>query len=552
MRSVLVAIDFVKDTDGSFKILELNTGIALTPISIEPYFNKTDFDTLISENNITEIDLILLNTGPVYAINSDYPNDTLLGLGAYFDKHYTGITVSKSVVELNNQVVPIIPDSPNKLIIRQCYDSTALIDETYAKDNFEFLKLLCDTSPASTVNTYFSHPSLGIDMIGDTLRNNGEYPNYIIKQRYPTTNYAEYPKVLKIDTVEELNNVKNSLPANTLLQEYIFNPNDLEEGKIKTYRTINLVYGSELNIVNLIHPFIHTNSCGVDTTVDVINNQIEVWERPKYLQKYNKKINDLTYTSDSNSFILKNDNSLLLASQLNVNDEIKSINLYGMLDTDDPSQIFKYSGTTEDVFSGSTFSSSTIQNITSINHSLWLKTLNLSDGLKFSDTGNAKILIRRDGVIRFMSFDRTENDDEVVLINRNTNQFELKSIISESYIFTNETIYTIDVENVDTFLTMDESTNNPVYSIIQHNTGMPCYCWSPEYAPYTFDCWDPCVPPDGIFTGTNLFDCYSLNLGKPYCDGVICCRVEPLFDNGFNSAGAPYECTECTYVKEQN
>jgi hypothetical protein len=60
MRSVLVAIDLVKETDGSFKVLELNTGLAITPISVEPYFNKTDFDTLISENEITEIDLVLL------------------------------------------------------------------------------------------------------------------------------------------------------------------------------------------------------------------------------------------------------------------------------------------------------------------------------------------------------------------------------------------------------------------------------------------------------------------------------------------------------------
>ena len=98
MRSVLIAIDFVKDVDNSFKVLEINTGIIAAPISVDPYFNKTELDNLISENNITEIELILLNAGPVYAINSDYPNDTLNGFGAMFDKYYSGLTITRQVV----------------------------------------------------------------------------------------------------------------------------------------------------------------------------------------------------------------------------------------------------------------------------------------------------------------------------------------------------------------------------------------------------------------------------------------------------------------------
>ncbi len=241
MRSVLIAIDFVKDVDNSFKVLEINTGIVAAPISIEPYFNKTELDNLISENNITEIELILLNAGPVYAINSDYPNDTIKGIGAMFDKYYSGLTITKQVVDSKNQVTPSTVDSPNKLIIRQSYDSTALIDETYAKDNFEFLKLLYDSSPNSIVKTYINHSTFGFDMIGDSLKDNGNYPNYIVKQRYPTTDYSEYPKVYKIETQEQLSDLKTNLPPNTLLQEYVINTNDLENGKLKNQETGNLI-----------------------------------------------------------------------------------------------------------------------------------------------------------------------------------------------------------------------------------------------------------------------------------------------------------------------
>jgi len=108
-----------------------------------------------------------------------------MGFGAIFDKYYSGLTITKHVVDNDNQVTPNITDASNKLIIRQTYDSTALIDETYAKDNFEFLKLLYDESSSSIVNTYVNHPTLGFDMIGTTIRDNGNYPNYIIKTKIP-------------------------------------------------------------------------------------------------------------------------------------------------------------------------------------------------------------------------------------------------------------------------------------------------------------------------------------------------------------------------------
>jgi hypothetical protein len=548
MRSVLVAIDLVKETDGSFKVLELNTGLAITPISVEPYFNKTDFDTLISENEITEIDLVLLDVGPVFANNTDYPDDTLFGFGSYFDKYYSGLTINKSVVKMRNQVMPTIEDSPNKLIIRQCYDSTALIDETYAKDNFEFLKLLYDGSPSSIAKTYFNHPSLGIDMIGDTLRDNGPHPNYIIKERFPTRNYSIYPKVFKIDTVEELQDLKINLPSNTLLQEYVINTDDLEQGKIKTYRTINLLYGSELNIVNLIDPFIHTNACSVDATVDVIDNEIEIWERPKYLQKYNNSLGDLEYNCDSTNLILGLDGTLLSPDQLNVNDTIKTINLLGLSDGDDEMTIYKYSGNTEEVFTGSTFSSATIIGLTTTNKNVWLRNITLEDGLKFSDIDGSKVLVKRNDLLIFTSFHEIISTDEIVVVNKDTNQFETKQIISDSYIFSNETIYSIDVEDIDIYLTMDESSSNPEYFMIQHNKPI-CRCWFPFFAPGSWNCFDPCYPPEGIYTGTHYEECLNLGLPPFYCIELICCKAEPLVDDG----GTPVfnqDCMECTYSKQ--
>jgi hypothetical protein len=547
MRSVLIAIDFVKDVDNSFKVLELNTGIVAAPISIEPYFNKTELDNLILENNITEIELILLNTGPVYAINSDYPNDTIMAIAGYFDKYYSGLTITKHVVKTEAQITPTIIDAPNKLIIRQSYDSTALIDETYARDNFEFLKLLHDTSPTSIANTYINHPTLGFDMIGNVIRDNGNYPNYIIKQRFPTTNYEEYPKVFKINTQQELLDLKNSLPSNTLLQEYIINTNDLEQGKLKTYRSIGLVYGSELNVVNLIDPFIHTNACSIDITVDTLNTEMQVWERPKYLQKYGKKFSGIGYNSDSTNLILKNDGSMVSPSQLSINDTLRTIKLFGLPDNEIDYVVSQYSGNTQEVFDNSVISSTTIQSISTITQSVWIRNIILENGLKFSDIDDSKVLIKRNGLLIFVSFYQIELSDEIVIVNKTTGLFESKGITSEYYTYSSENIFSIDVEEIDLYLTMDESNNTPEYFIIQHNPPL-CRCWYPNYVQSNWDCFDPCQPPDGLYTGTNLNDCLSLNLPPIYCYELICCRAEPLIEGGFLQVFDG--CNECAYSKQ--
>jgi hypothetical protein len=542
MRSVLIAIDFVKDVDNSFKVLELNTGIVAAPISIEPYFNKVDFDNFITENNINEIELILLSTGPVKAINPDYPNDTLFGFGRYFDVHYSGLTITKQVVELENQVTPNTVDSPNKLIIRQSYDPTALIDETYAKDNFEFLKLLYDSSPTAIAKTYINHESLGFDMIGDTVRNNGNLPNYIIKQRFPTTNYSEYPKVYKIDTQEQLSNLKTNLPPNTLLQEYVINTNDLENGKLKTYRSVGLICGPELNIINLIDPFIHTNTCSIDLTVDVDSNlEIQPWERPKYLQKYQKKSLGIEYNSDSTNLIIKNDGSLVSPSQLEIGDSLMSINLYGLDDVDTATYVSQYTGNTEDVFSGSTISATTIQSISTKNENVWLRNIILDNGLKFSDIDESKLLIKRDGVLKFKSFYQITNTDEIVIVNKDNNLFETRGIVSNFYTFSNENIYSIDVEDIDLYLTMDESTETPEFFIIQHNAPR-CLCWYFSGFPNYWQCAEPCLGFNGLYTGGDMENCLMLGLPPIYCNELVCCILQPESDAGVIGGD---ECPEC-------
>lgn len=553
MRSVITAVDYLKDIDGSFKVLELNTGISIVPRTIEPYFNKVDFDNLLSQNNITTIDFIVLKIGFEDVNDLEVINGQNEGLAAFLERTYPNLNINIIVVTTSQNVTPILNDSPNKLIIRQSYDDSALIDETYAKDNFEFLKLLYDNDVNSIPKTYFNHPTMGFDSIGTNIRDNGNYPNFVIKQRYPTINYEIYPKPIKITTQQELTDLKNSISDDLILQEYIINLNDLENGKLKTYRTIGLIYGSNLDSINLFKPFIHTNPCSIDLDVDYYDNEIQLWERPKYLQKYKTRY-DLDYNSDSSNLIIKSDASLVNPDNLSINDSIKSVSLFNLPDTDDPCIISSYKELQDNVFSGSTFLNTTIEGISNISRSVWIRNLFLEGGLKFSDIDTSKALVLRNGFIMFLNFKSIKLSDQIVVVNNTNNQFTLKSIISESFIFTKEKIFTIDVEDIDVYLTMEESTTAPTYFMIQHNGGGsegPCVCWGAEHPFLPADCenWvcdSPCQQPD-TDTGGNRSECESMfGVNSTECCRP-CCMTTPYDPNEVFTYTTlpPHKCQHC-------
>jgi ferredoxin len=104
-------------------------------------------------------------------------------------------------------------DDANKFILRQAYDTTALVDETYCADKFEFFSLMSGSSYVP--NTYQNDASLGIDTI-NTLTDNGSNPNVLIKARYPNYDTAAYPELHILTDEAELTALKAQYPQFSL------------------------------------------------------------------------------------------------------------------------------------------------------------------------------------------------------------------------------------------------------------------------------------------------------------------------------------------------
>lgn len=517
MRAVITGTDFLKDTDGSFKVIETNTNIQ-TEVPTDLYLDTTKLDSLISGTSINEIVFITkqnlngilenldLSENPEGILKKDNLKNTLKQYCE--NKSYTFTLLN---VDDNAITVPHVEDSENKLIIRISFDTTAIIDDTYAKDNWEFLKLMYDTDANLIPKCYINDDELGINNIGTILRDNGNHPNYLIKKRFTPADNRVFPKVLKINTIEELETIKESLEVDEYIQEYIYNPNDLLDNRIKHYRSVDLLYGSSLEVLNL-WCVESTNAFEIDGTCDYNdNNEIQYWERPKYVYKFiNVGDKDPHLSGDESTKVLMTDDTKVSLSSLEINSVIKTISIPNL-----PMNELDY--TTSE---WSTSYGEFIENYNTTTATLKSKRLQenwvgflcefeTTDGIKFSDVGKAAILCKvlatgstDNYVVKFKTYEELNSNDTLLLYDTETSTIVEKNIDLITYSYGMVNVYTTDFEQIDIFLTMEESENSR-FGIMTHNYTHDC-----RYA-YSFPRCNRCG--DGAFTKWGVSQCCRCN-----------------------------------------
>ena len=497
MRAVLTGTDLLKDIDGSFKVIETNTNIQ-TAVDATIYFNEDDFNTFISGTSINEIVLISkteLNS-ILIDIELNESNENISNNGKSFSsalKSYcetNGMKFTPIIVDKNAITVPFVEDDDNKLIIRIAYDTTALIDDIYARDNWSFLKLMHETDENSIPKTYINDEEFGFDSIGSTIRDNGNHPNFLVKKRFTPADNRTFPKVLKITTIEELEAIKESLEADEYIQEYIYNPNDLLDNRIKFYRSVDLIYGSNLDVLNL-WCVEHGNSFEIDSTCDYDDdNMVQYWERPKYIYKFiNQGDKDPHLSGDENTKVLMQDNSKTNLSTLQPGSVIKTISIPNLPVNELDYSMYSWSSSYDDFINN--YQSDTATLISKNLQENWVGffyEIETTDGIKFSDVSQAAVLCKvlesgsvDNYIVKFKTYAVLKTTDILLLVDTETSTIVDKTIdnISISYGMIN--VYTTDFEQIDVFLTMEESENSK-WGIMTHNYTYDCM----EFYPYVY------------------------------------------------------------------
>ena len=144
--------------------------------------------------------------------------------------------------------------------------------------------------------------------------------------------------------------------------------------------------------------------------------------------------------------------------------------------------------------------------------------ITLNDGTIFSDVDSSSVIAKvfgyTDEMFRFTQFKLLNVNDSIIVVNTTTNELEIKTISSIKYSYNKETIYKLEVEESDLYLTMEEETTSPIYALIQHNVYGSCQNNCCNYAYWT--CNSPCG-------GNYSYDGYAYNVGVCCADGFFYC-----------------------------
>jgi hypothetical protein len=121
MKGTLFSADFVKDSDGNLRLLELNTDTGFIKQELQN-FDFSQFEQMLEDNNISELDIIYKPDLHEYFVNQLLSS---LSLEIPVNLHK----------EDNTTIYPTqVTNSDNRFILRLAYDESALFDSEYCKN----------------------------------------------------------------------------------------------------------------------------------------------------------------------------------------------------------------------------------------------------------------------------------------------------------------------------------------------------------------------------------------------------------------------------------
>lgn len=466
MKSVLISVDFVYKQDGTLHPTELNTSTKdelsiRTDItkdnfieSVNDYFNHELLNSFMIQNNLTKI----------VTISAGGDDRLYKGFAEYYEYAFERISVGGGQL-----TVPEIEDSDDTLIIRIAYDTYALIDDLYARDNYEFHNLIQSESFASPV-TFTEN---GFDTITEfEASQDGVVPNYVVKARTPGYIETQYPRGYRFDSVEELNILKQSLGDDEFIQKFEFNNSlSIIDGRTHHLRTMSLICGGTLEVLNLVH---YKSINAVSTLNNALVYEQEIDSNKKlndlFLSKYYPNWlsrNGLNYHSDSNDFVLKSDNTLVQFSDLRIEDEVKYIFFTQELSEFEEQDFSVFEnpevGSTN-VVALSKARNGVFVNITATNAEYgtfsWYDGIGNTYLVRKSNQSNDKVMYYKGGKI--------EIGDSVMVFNKNLNSVVSLQVESITYDMKDLDLYLISLMPKSEFLIQLDEDNSDLF-LIQHN-----------------------------------------------------------------------------------
>jgi hypothetical protein len=473
MKATIIGSDLLQTGD-SVKFLEINTNTTIYNEGAD-LLDYTSLFAMLVSNNITEFYLIWTEGDAYKPLTEQYRFKKILEEKC----QENNISFTEFIVPVGSVTVPYIEDDTHKFILRQSFDTTALVDETYCADKFEFFNLMGQSE--FIPKTYFETSEINFDTIDSVDYTTTSTPNILIKPRNPSYNPIDYPALYRISNNEDLDSMKaNLVEPNHLAQEFIFSEDNLVQGRYSIIRSIDIIYGPELDIIHMggytqstIIPLIFTEDEFVTGT-----NKLNQKSRYKYITKELGNYAKNDYHTDDDSVILKYDGTLLDVDTIELGDYVRSIDYVDLNDN----HAAKFEQNRIDTFGWDSTvaqdNSTLVQTGTTLNamvsaevDTIYIR-ITLSDGRTWTDAPSATYYIEeKDSVsTRFERVNKMYVGDKLVITDANTNLLTTVEITGLEMEHAQKTIYSLDFESSDLFLV---DIGDGDFSVM-HNS-----CWCP-------------------------------------------------------------------------
>lgn len=457
MKGTLFSADFIKDNDGNHRLLELNTDTGITSASLSQ-IDYTDLFTELSSQNITE----------VHVIYKSLSENLVNHFSQSVSENAPFITTFNTTLEESTTIYPTnVEDSDDKFIFRFAYDESAIFDSTYCKNAYEPLKLFVDNSNSdSVVPFYYSSSVDGItNTLLTSLNSENNIPDFTSKL---TTNPNAPKNLIKLGgdgTVEDkINNFIANTEENTLIENFF---NDNTETYSKSVRSLNVIYGTNLDIINLgtyesVSMLEKPDIMSFDSSSDI--GIVDIKHRYEFTTNYVPTYFGGIFEEEN---ILDVDGNGVPVSNLVIGNTYKSYYVEGTPDSDLPTvfEQFKHDG--HELPSGSFETSSVLINYVSqslknnlVNHVV------MEDGSDFRAVGGQHLLVY-DSVNDYLTY------ESLGMVDPERHKFltltgETASIdVNEVEVLDGDyKHYILDMEETDTYLLENGGLN---VKIVTHN-----------------------------------------------------------------------------------
>jgi hypothetical protein len=507
MKAVLLGTDLLRHSDGTYKVLEINTNTSVHSEIVEN-LDKTSLKNLLQANNISEFHLIF-NADNFVAATKMYAdlgipvsdNPTNPDAIAAWDSHLFGFkyycqsiaseigaTFVEHEVLPTAVTIPSIEDAPNKFILRMAYDMTALIDEEYAKDKVKFNKLI-ENKPYA-LNSYHESINQEFNINNLTSVQVGVGPNVAIKSRYPNYDAYAYPTLYQVQNSEDLESLKSQISgsANEYMEEFINDDFNTVSGKTAVVRSLDIVYGGNLDVLNIgVYRMstIVTRSVWPDEYISGSLGKLAQSSRPKWLTKWGPFKFDDAYVLDDNTKIIKSDGTLTLPSDLTEFESVMTIKLPWIPEDEVNFRAELSTGSFNSDAENFTTASTVLQSLISHQRETVMLEVTLDNGVVYQDNlGSVMMIERHDTEATTLTpTNRFRVNDKLVVFNYATNTLEKATITSLEPKFVSRTIYDVNVEPSDIFLPVIDEVNN--LALVQHNQ---CWGWCQSWHCSSWSC----------------------------------------------------------------